>query len=33
MEEVKKGKKENVIKICKVKIKKLNIKADNGDKS
>ena len=33
MEEVKKGKKENGIKICKVKIKKLNIKADNGDKS
>jgi hypothetical protein len=33
MEESKKAKKENVIKICKVQIKKLNIKADNGDTS
>jgi hypothetical protein len=33
LEESKKTKKENVIKICKVKINNLNIKADNGDTS
>lgn len=33
MEESKKAKEENVIKTCKVKTKKLNIKADNGDTS
>ena len=33
MEESKKAKEENVIKFFKVKIKKPNIKADNGDKS
>ena len=31
MEESKKAKEENVIKICKVKIKKTNIKANNND--
>lgn len=33
MEESNKAKEENVMKILKVKIKKLNIKADNGGKS
>lgn len=33
LEESKKAKEENVIKICEVKMKKLNIKANNGDKS
>jgi len=33
MEESKKGKEKNVIKIYKVKMKKLNIKADNGETS
>ena len=33
IEESKKAKEWNVIKICKMKIKKLNIKANNGDTS